>query len=908
MGQKRKRRVDPGKFIPGPDGVAGVFKPALRDEVEEELDFHVAMRAREFEAEGMSPEDAERQARARLQNYPQMVSELEGIGRRRDAAMAVQERWGEWVRDGKYALRQLRRAPGFALVAILTLALGIGANTAVFSVINGVLLEPLPYEEPDELIVLSSAFPTMDFDRFWLSPPEYFELREWNQVFEEIGGYRTGTASIETADRPVRVPSAVATWTLFPTLGVSAALGRTFTEQEDLPGADPVAMISDGLWRRAFAADPSVIGRNVRLGGIQTTIVGVLPAGFDMEDAGVDVWTPANLDPSDHSSRRGNHFLVVVGRANPGVPIERVQADLDRLEVRWQEEYGDTHAPSAEFHPMSAYDFREDIVGDIRPAMMLLLGAVAFVLLIACANVANLLLARSETRSKEVAVRVAMGAGRRRMVKQLLTEGVTLALAGALAGLVVGHFALQGLLRVNPDGVPRSDVIGLDWKVGLFTAAVALATGVIFGLAPLINTTLSRVGSTLKEGGTRSTKGSAGLRARRLMVIAEVALAVILVTGSGLMLRSMSALQQVDVGFQPEGLLTMQVSLPQADYPTAVEVGAFFESALERIRALPGVESATVTSGLPPLMTLNANDTEFEGVQRVEDGPAHNVDYWTSVDSDYLETMGARLLEGRAFTPSDALAETPVMMVNERLARTFYPGSSPVGRRIRPPGQDNPWFNVIGVVADIKQAGVNNDAGTQLFFYGPQLTQGGLFAYRTQDFVVRTSGEPLSLSAPVRRVLSEMDPALPVSDIQTMQENVARTMAQPRFMTLLLALFAGVALLLAAVGTYGVMSYSVAERYREIGIRMAMGAERRTVLGLVLRQGGLLAIVGVVLGVGGALGLTRFLQSQLYEVSATDPRTFVLAPAFLAFVALLACFVPAQRATRVDPVTALRED
>ncbi|NNF28479.1 MAG: ABC transporter permease, partial [Gemmatimonadetes bacterium] len=856
----------------------------------------------------MSPEEAERQARARLQNYPQMVSELEGIGRRRDAAMAVQERWGEWVRDGKYALRQLRRAPGFALVAILTLALGIGANTAVFSVINGVLLEPLPYEEPDELIVLSSAFPTMDFDRFWLSPPEYFELREWNQVFEEIGGYRTGTASIETADRPVRVPSAVATWTLFPTLGVSAALGRTFTEQEDLPGADPVAMISDGLWRRAFAADPSVIGRNVRLGGIQTTIVGVLPAGFDMEDAGVDVWTPANLDPSDHSSRRGNHFLVVVGRANPGVPIERVQADLDRLEVRWQEEYGDTHAPSAEFHPMSAYDFREDIVGDIRPAMMLLLGAVAFVLLIACANVANLLLARSETRSKEVAVRVAMGAGRRRMVKQLLTEGVTLALAGALAGLVVGHFALQGLLRVNPDGVPRSDVIGLDWKVGLFTAAVALATGVIFGLAPLINTTLSRVGSTLKEGGTRSTKGSAGLRARRLMVIAEVALAVILVTGSGLMLRSMSALQQVDVGFQPEGLLTMQVSLPQADYPTAVEVGAFFESALERIRALPGVESATVTSGLPPLMTLNANDTEFEGVQRVEDGPAHNVDYWTSVDSDYLETMGARLLEGRAFTPSDALAETPVMMVNERLARTFYPGSSPVGRRIRPPGQDNPWFNVIGVVADIKQAGVNNDAGTQLFFYGPQLTQGGLFAYRTQDFVVRTSGEPLSLSAPVRRVLSEMDPALPVSDIQTMQENVARTMAQPRFMTLLLALFAGVALLLAAVGTYGVMSYSVAERYREIGIRMAMGAERRTVLGLVLRQGGLLAIVGVVLGVGGALGLTRFLQSQLYEVSATDPRTFVLAPAFLAFVALLACFVPAQRATRVDPVTALRED
>ncbi|MDH3224658.1 MAG: ABC transporter permease, partial [Gemmatimonadota bacterium] len=891
-GKKRKKIVAPERFKVGRGTLGKLFKPGIREEVEEELDFHLAMRAREYEAGGMSPEEAERRARARLENYPQMVSELEGIGRKRDAAMAVRERWGEWGRDVKYALRQLRRAPGFALVAILTLALGIGANTAVFSVINGVLLEPLPYEQPEELVVVSSAFPTMDFDRFWLSPPEFFELREWNQVFEEVGGYRTGTASIETVDRPMRVPSAVATWTLFPTLGVTAALGRTFTEEEDLPSASPVAMISDGLWRRAFAEDPSVIGRSVRLGGIQTTIVGVLPPGFDIEDAGVDVWTPANLDPSDHVNRRGNHFLVVVGRTNGATPLERVQADMDRLEIRWQEEYGSTHAPSDEFHPMAAYDFREDVFGDIRPAMMLLLGAVGFVLLIACANVANLLLARSETRSKEVAVRVAMGAGRGRMVKQLLTEGVTLAIAGALAGLLVGHFAVQGLLRVNPDGVPRADGIGLDWKVGLFTAVVAVGTGVLFGLAPLINTTLSKVGSTLKEGGARSTRGSAGLRARRLMVVAEVALAVILVTGSGLMLRSMAALQSVDVGFRTDGLLTMQVSLPQADYPSPVEVGGFFDAALERIRSLPGVDGATSTSGLPPLMTLNANDTEFDGVERTNEGPAHNVDYWTAVNSDYLETLGARLVEGRTFAPSDALAETPVMLVNERLARTFYPGSSPVGRRIRPPGDSSPWFDVIGVVADIKQAGVNNEAGTELFFYGPQLTRGGLFAYRTQDFVIRTTGDPLSLAAPVRQVLAELDPSLPISNVQSMEDNVARSMAQPRFMTLLLALFAGVALLLAAVGTYGVMSYSVAERKREIGIRMAMGAEQRSVLGLVLRQGGLLALVGVVLGIGGALGLTRYLSSQLYEVSTTDPRTFVFAPLFLALVALVACFVP----------------
>ena len=908
MGGKRRPIIAPEIVKLGRRTLARVFKMPVREEVEEELDFHVAMRTREYEAMGMSAEEARRVAQARLGDYPRMVSDLEGIGRRRDATMAVRERWGEGLRDVRYALRQLRRSPGFAAVAIITLALGIGANTAVFSVINGVLLEPLPYGEPDELVVVSSAFPTLGFDRFWFSPPEYFELREWSQVFEDVGAYRTGTSSIETYDRPLRVPSSVATWSFFPTMGVEAALGRTFTEEEDLPGASPVAVISDGLWQRAFGADPAVVGRDVRVNGVQTTILGVLPPRFDVEDAGVDVWTPVNIDPSDHVNRRGNHFMVVVARVADGVPLERVQGELDRLEARWDEEYGSVHAPSADNHPLTAYDFREDVLGDIRPAMMLLLGAVGFVLLIACANVANLLLARSETRSKEVAVRVAMGAGRSRMVKQLLTEGVTLAVAGALAGLAVGHFAVRGLLMVNPDGVPRAEGIGLDWTVGLFTGLIAVITGVLFGLAPLINTSLAKVGSTLKEGGTRSTKGSAGLRARRLLVVAEVALAVILVTGSGLMLRSMSALQEVDLGFNPEGLLTMQVSLPQGDYPTAGDVGAFFETAIERIRALPGVSDATFVSGIPPIRTLNANDTQFEGVEQTQDGPAHNVDYWTAIGGDYQETMGNRIVEGRGFQPSDALAETPVMLVNERLARTFYPESSPVGRRIGPTGANSPLFTVVGVVADVKQAGVNNDPGTELFFYGPQLTQGGLFAYRTQNFVLRTEGNPLALAPAVRRVLSDLDPALPVSDVQSMEQNVARSMAQPRFMTLLLGLFAGVALLLAAVGTYGVMSYSVAERNREIGIRMAMGAERGSVLGLVLRQGGFLAVAGVVIGIVGALGLSRYLSAQLYEVSATDPRTFVAAPLFLAMVAMLACYLPARRATRVDPVTALREE
>lgn len=821
--------------------------------------------------------------------------------------VAAGREWlGECGRDVRYAFRQLRRSPGFATVAVLTLALGIGANAAVFSVINGVLLEPLPYEAPEELVTVTSAFPIAAFERFWISPPEYFEIRDWNEAFEEVGGYRTGSASIETYDRPLRVPSAIASWSLFPTLGVSATLGRTFSEAEDLPGATPVAVISDGLWRRAFGADPDVLDQTVRINGVATAIVGILPPRFDIEDAGVDVWRPLNIDPNDHVNRRGNHFLNLIARLRDGVTRERAQADLDRIEVRSTEEFGDTHPLNPESHPVTANSFREDVLGDVRAEMILLLGAVGLVLLIACANVANLLLARSETRAKEVAVRVAMGAGRRRLVRQLLTEGMTLAFLGGALGIVLGFYALKGLLLINPDGVPRVAEIGLDGTVVLFTGAVAIVTGLIFGLAPLINTSIGRVGSTLKEAGSRTTRGTAGVRARRALVVTEVALAVILLTGSGLLLRSMSELRGVDLGFRPENLLTMEVSLPEADYPAPSDVGAFYTAALERIRALPGVESATAMSGLPPLRVLNANDTEFEGVERRPDGPQHNVDYYTGIDEDYAETMGIEILEGRGFVRSDGLAETPVMLVNERLARTFYPGQSAVGRRISTNGETG--FTVVGVVADMKQAGVNQDAGTELFFYSPQLAQAGAFVYRVQNFLIRTVGEPLELSAGVARVITELDPVLPISNTLSMEQNVAASLAQPRFMTLLLSLFAGVALALAAIGTYGVMSYSVAERHREIGIRLAMGAQRTTVLSMVLRQGGTLALMGLGVGVAGSLLLTRFLSSQLYEVSATDPWTFVVAPLFLAGVAVLACYLPALRATRVNPVAALRED
>jgi predicted permease len=812
--------------------------------------------------------------------------------------------------DVRYSLRQLARNPGFAGAAIVTLAVGIGANSAVFSVVNGVLLEPLPYESPEELVTVSTAFPTMGFEQFWMSPPEYFELREWNEAFEELGAYRVGAASIETLDRPMRVPSAVASWSFFTTLGVRATLGRTFLEEEDQIGAEPTVILSHGLWQRGFGADPGVLGSTVRVSGQAATVIGVLPEGFDIEDAGVDLWRPLNLlqavDPTDHVNRRGNHFMNVVARVRDGVTPALVRADLERMQQRWVEEYGTTHAITPDSHPIFASDLRTELLGDVRPALFLLMGAVSFVLLIACANVANLLLARSESRSGEVAVRIAMGAGRGRMMRQLVTEGLALSMVGAALGLVLAHFGTQLLLGINPDAVPRMEEVGLDARVVGFTALVAVGTGVLFGLAPLLGAATGRVGSTLREGGTRTTRGSAGARARKALVVAEMAFAVVLLVGSGLMLRSVAALQDVDLGFDAENVLTLGVALPAGDYPEAAKVGAFFTEALSRVRALPGVVSASGTSGLPPTQQLVANDTEFEGVAPTADGPPQNVDYYTGIEDGYVEAMRIPIVDGRAFEPADALAQAPVLLVNERLANTFYPGESAVGRRIRPGGTDQ-WFTVVGVVGDVKQAGISTPSSTELFFYNPQAAQLGGNVSRAVSLVIRTERDPLALAPAVERIVRDLDPALPVANVLSMEQNVAGAMAQPRFLTLLLGVFGGVALLLASVGTYGVMAHLVAQRRREIGIRVAMGAEPGSVRGLVLRQGAGLAAVGLGLGVVGALGLTRFLGSQLYGVGTTDLRTFIAVPLLLGAVALVACYVPARRATRVDPVEALRE-
>ncbi len=812
----------------------------------------------------------------------------------------------ELFNDVRYALRSLRKAPGFAFVAILTLALGIGANSAIFSVLNGVVLRPLPYAEPDRLMRLASRFPTLGFDKFWISPPEFFELKERNRSFAAMGGYRTGTVSIGADEAPLRATSAIATADLFETLGIPAHLGRPFSAEEDLPNSEPVVVLSYELWQRAFGGAPDIVGRAVSVNGTASRVTGVMPAGFDIADSKVEVWVPAGLDPANRQNR-GSHFLDVVARLRPGVTEAQAHADLARMVAQWSELNPSTHVPTPDNHPMFMTTLQEDLVGNVRPALILLLGAVGFVLLIACANVANLLLARAESRQREIAVRAALGAGRGRLMRQFLTEGVVLALLGGALGLLLGYTGVRALIATNPEGIPRAASIGIDGAVLAFTLSVSLVTGLLFGLAPALNLTGRVLNSSLRDGSGRTTAGAARQRVRNALVVSEVALAVVLVVGSGLMLRSFAALQSVDLGFRPEGLLSFQLFLPSSGYEDSAEQVAFYERLLPQLEALPGVTAAAAMSGLPPRRDVNANDTEFEGLAQTADGPAHNTDYWQFATTGYLEAMQIAVVSGRSFLPSDN-GGAPVVLINERLAHVFYPDVDPIGHRLRPPGDGVPWFTIVGVVRDVKQGGVAEETGTEVYFSYPQVGEAVGFTPRTMNVVVRTSGDPLALAGAVRSEVRALDPTLPIANLAAMEDVLYEAVARPRFLTLLLGIFAVVALALAAIGTYGVMAYAVAQRRQEIGIRMALGARASTVLGMVLVQGLSVALVGLALGVGGAFALTELLQSMLYGVSTTDAVTFLAAPALLAAVAAVACFVPAQRATRVDPARVLKAD
>ena len=838
--------------------------------------------------------------------------------------------------DLRHALRGLVRAPLFSAVTVLTLALGIGANTAIFSIVNGVILRPLAYPKPEQLMYLTTRFPAFGFDQFWVSPPEYFEFREINQSFSAVGAFTTGEVNLTAGDRPLRVRSASVNDDLLTALGVPAAAGRLFRKGEadltgppPVPGSPPVPLpavviLSDELWRTAFGGQ-NVVGQMVEINGLPREVIGIMPPGVDVMDNRTEIWMPLGLNPGNRQNR-GNHFLYLIGRLKDSVTQEQAQNELRALIQNWgarvevkqhvfsplpASDEARTKNPGAG-HILQMNPVQEQIVGSASRAIWILQGAVAFVLLIACANLGNLLLARAETRHREFAVRMTLGASRVRLLRQFMTEGVLLSLFGGALGLFLARAGVQALVRMYPASLPRTSEVTMDMFVLLFTVAVSIATGIVFGLAPLMHTRPSGLLMALKEAGSKGATGAARRHIRRSLVVAEVALAVMLVIGAGLLLRTVANLTKVDAGFDRSRLVTFSMSLPTARYPQAPARAQAYQRLLERLRTLPGVQAATAMSGLPPNRPLNANDTDIDNYTAPPEGPYENVDYYQNVMTDYFETMGIPLMQGRSFQRQDAASSGMVAVINETLVNTFWKGLNPIGQRLRPCcGDQVPWFTVIGVAKDVKQGGVDQRTGTEFYFLVDQTSNvpppRGT-APGTMNVVLRTTLPPGSLRQSIEAAVREIDASVPMVRLREMNAVFDESIRRPRLLAQLLAGFAGLALLLAAIGTYGVLSYMVAERRREIGIRMALGADRSNVLAQVMKQGLVLTAIGIAAGIAGGLVLSRLIASLLFGVQPSDPATLVTVVATITMVASVACWLPAWRASKLDPNVVLRQE
>jgi predicted permease len=810
--------------------------------------------------------------------------------------------------DLVHAFRSVRKNPAYTIVTILTLALGIGANTAIFSVVNGVLLKPLPYPEPARLLFITSQFPGLGFDQFWVSAPEFLEFRERQRSFEDVGAYRAGAVNLGTADQPRRVNSAIVTSELMPVLDVQPIRGRQFNRADTLPGAEDVAVLSSEIWQSAFGGDESVVGRVVPIDGVPTRIVGIMPPGYDIHDSKVQVWLPLTLDPASPGNR-GGHFLYLVGRLKPGVTEAQARTDVESMLAQWAILNPETHVPDRKNHRLRLDGLQEDLVGGLRRALWVLQGAVGFVLLIACANLANLLLARADSRQKEFAIRSVLGASRWRLLRQFMTEGVVLAIAGGAIGAALGLAGLRAMLAANPDSLPRTTGIGLDPVVFLFALVVSILTGLLFGMTPLLQLREHIVNISLKEAGQRSTAAAGRARLRSALVMIEVALAVVLVIGAGLLLRSLWNLTAVDTGFKRNQLITFGIVLPNAQYQQAQSRADFFQRLTSKLAEIPGVQSAAAMSGLPPQRLVNANDVDFEGYTSPPEGPFENVDYFQNVTQPYLSTMGIPVVEGRDFAPGDVTGG-PVVLVNETLAKAFFKGRSAVGRRVRVSGppQQRPFCTIVGVVRDVKQGGIASKTGTELYFLmeqGPKQTN---FTPGSMNVVIRTGVPIETLSSQIRGLVQSLDPTLPIVRLRTMDEVFGEAVSRPRLLAQLLGLFAALALALAGIGTYGILAYTVSQRRKEIGIHMALGATRTTVVRMVLGQGLRFTVAGLAVGIAAAFLLTRLLQAQLFNVKPTDPATIASVAVFIAVVATVACLIPANRAARVDPMVVLREE
>jgi putative ABC transport system permease protein len=799
--------------------------------------------------------------------------------------------------DFLYAVRRLLKAPGFTLVAVLTLALGIGANSAIFSVVNGVLLKPLPYPEPDRLV---GVYHTTDGQRAVMSGPNFTDVSRAATSFESAAAISTGRMILTGEGEPTRLAIAEVSASLFSVLRVRPALGRAFNADENTPGRNNLVILSHGLWQQRFGSDPSVIGRRITLDGVSKEVVGVMPAGFSYP-SGRDAWLPVDYDEGFVTKQRGAWYLSVVARLKPGVTPQQSAAEVEAIGRNLARQYPDANAEIG----MTTYPLLEAMVGNIRPSVMILLGAVGFVLLIACTNVANLLLARAATRETEMAVRTALGAGRARLVRQLLTESVLLSLVGAGFGLLLAVWGVELLTNLKPQGIPRLDNVRIDGVVILFTIAVGVVTGVLFGLVPAFAATRG-LSATLKESGRGAVTSRSAGRVRGALVVTELALAVMLLVGAGLLMRSFIKLQAVDPGFKVDPALTFDLTLPDARYKEMEQQIAFYDQLLPRLRGLPGVQAASAVMGLP-LAGLDFI-ISFEVAGRPPVPPAQQPSMQVRVATpEYFSTLGISLKRGRMFTEDDRLQSPKVVLITEAAAKQYFPNEDPIGKTIklgwgRGPGKPRAGGEVVGVVGDIKAEGLDDPNQPQIYM---PLRQ---WPVSFMTVVLKTSVPPTSLTEAARAQVAAIDPNLPLSNLGTLDAIVAKSISQQRFYMTLLSVFAAVALVLAAIGIFGVLSYAVSQRTREIGIRMALGAQERTVIGLVVRQAMALVAAGVVAGTLLALYLSQTMTKMLFSVRPTDPTTFVSVAAVLAGVALLASYLPARRATRVDPIVALRSE
>ncbi len=802
-----------------------------------------------------------------------------------------------FLKDMQYAARILRKSPGFALTAILTLALGIGANTAIFSVVNATLLRPLPFHDPDRIVSVTNQFRALGLDTAAASVADYIDYRKQKHLFEEVAAVNTDNFNLTGADRPERLQCGEATSGLFPLLGVQPILGRVFTYEEDQPGKNQVVLLTQGLWKRRFGSDPGVVGRTIRLNDKPYTVVGIVPSILQWF-APLDAWIPTAFTPQDMDpAHRGNQFLFILARLQPGVSVQQARAGMAAFGHILQKNFPDNYPPSTGW-AIRVDSLNDLLTGDIRGALVVLLAAVGFVLLIACANVANLLLARASARMRELSIRAALGAAKWRIARQLLAESILLGLLGGGAGAMFGVWGVALLVSGGPQDFPRLDEITVDGTVLAFTAAISLLTGVLFGLAPVLQVAGSNLHDLLKQG-ARGVSGSwRRHRTRSALVVAEVSLSLVLLVGAGLLLRSFARLQRVDPGFRARNVLTFGVSLPPTRYSSQALTSAFFRALLERLATLPGVESAGAVNPLPFSGDSSSGSFSIEGLAVPPGAAAPHADQRV-VSPGYFTAMGIPLRRGRLLTDADRTA-APAVLIDEALAQQYWKDKDPIGQHLRR-GHSAPWATVVGIVGHVQHNALDATLRKATIYWSYLQAPA-----QALQFVVHTATGPMSLANAVQQEVAGLDQDVPVFDVRTMDQRVAASLANRRFAAYLLAAFSGIAMLLAAVGLYGVMAQAVLQRGREIGVRMALGAQTGDVLRLILREGAVLVAGGLAAGTAAALGLTWLIKSLLFGVKPTDPLTFIAVAALLAAVALVATYLPARRATRVDPVITLR--